>query len=227
MGKGVIDHEYGLHTIKAVVEDLNDMGFKRIIFKTDQEPAAKALQRRVKETWSGEVVVQNSPVGSSQSNGLAEKGVQEVEGQARTLKIALEGRLKVNLPSELPVMMWLIEHAGDLMNRFRVGSDGRTPRERNTGKADSPTMAEFGESILFLPMDRDRGPAAELDSKFMLASGWALRRRPTKPRSVRAQASSERTLSEGGQYLNDDIKRPYSQLLAPLGIQFQVRLQSL
>ena len=149
LGKGVIDHEYGVHTIKAVVDDINDMGFKRIILKTDQEPAAKALQRRVKEVWSGEVVTQNSPVGSSQSNGLAEEGVQEVEGQARTLKIALEGRLKVTIPTELPIMMWLVEQSGDLMNRFRVGKDGRTPRERNTGKEDTPLMAEFGEAVFY------------------------------------------------------------------------------
>ena len=109
---------------------------------------------------------QNSPVASSQSNGLADKAIQEVEGHVRTLKIALEGRLKVSIPSETPIMMWLIEHAGDLMNRFRVGEDGRTPRERNTGKKDFPMMAEFGESVLYLPMDRDRGQTAELDDKF-------------------------------------------------------------
>ena len=49
-GKGIINHGYGLHTIQAVVEDLNDFGYKRFILKTDQEPAARALQRRVKET---------------------------------------------------------------------------------------------------------------------------------------------------------------------------------
>ena len=96
---------------------------------------------------------------------MAEKTVQEVEGQARTLKMALEGCLRCSIPSETPVIMWLIEHAGDLMNRFRVGDDGRTPRERNTGKQDTPMMAEFGESIMYLPMDRDRGQTTELDAK--------------------------------------------------------------
>ena len=73
--KGILSHEYSLHTIQAVVEDLNDLGYKRSILKTGQEPAARVLQRRVKETWTGKVAVQNSPVGSSQSNGMVGKGV--------------------------------------------------------------------------------------------------------------------------------------------------------
>ena len=93
-------------------------------------------------------MVQNRPVGSS-----------------RTLIIALKGRLKFDVPGAFPVVVLPIEHAGDLINRFRTWSDGRKPRERNTGKKDSPLMAEFGESIAYLPMDRDRGQAAELDAK--------------------------------------------------------------
>ena len=36
LGKGIINHEYGLHTIQAVVDDLNDLGYKILILKTDQ-----------------------------------------------------------------------------------------------------------------------------------------------------------------------------------------------
>ncbi len=40
----------------------------------------------------GRVTVETSPVGQIQSNGIAERAIQAVEGQTRVLKDALEGR---------------------------------------------------------------------------------------------------------------------------------------
>ena len=95
LGKGIINHEYGLHTIQAEY----NLSYKRLNLKMDQELAARALQRRVKETWPGEAVVQNRPVGSSQSNDMVEKGIQEVEGQAQTLMIALQAASEWTFPA--------------------------------------------------------------------------------------------------------------------------------
>ena len=48
--------------------------------------------------------------GESQSNGLAERSVGIFEDQFRTLKSALEIRLKHRLPVSHPVTSWLVEH---------------------------------------------------------------------------------------------------------------------
>ena len=54
---------------------------------------------RKKETLAGSypgegrTIHESSPVGSSQSNGFFERGIQDVEGQARTLKLAFESHI--------------------------------------------------------------------------------------------------------------------------------------
>ncbi len=45
------------------------------------------------------MTVEMSPVGQSQSIGVAEQALLAVEGQTRVLKGALEGRLKMRMPA--------------------------------------------------------------------------------------------------------------------------------
>ena len=72
--------------------------------------------------------------GESQTNGLAERAVQAIEDQARTLLVALEARIKVPIPSNHAVLTWVVEHAAYLLNRFQLGPDGFTPFGRRHGK---------------------------------------------------------------------------------------------
>ena len=175
-GMAIATGEYGEHTIKAVVGDVDSLGYKRILLKSDQQPSIKVLQQHVKEVWTGEVVKQNSPVASSQSNGRAEKAIRDLEGHLRTLKLALDSRLGACVPTDAPVILWLVEHSADFISRFRVGRDGKTARERIIGKQDLPNVAEFGESVFYLPLDRDRGQTEELDPKLQVGVWLGLER---------------------------------------------------
>ena len=167
-GKAINAKEYGIHTIRRLLKDFDELGYKKLIPKGDKKASIRALQERIKEAWSGEIILENSPVSSSQSNGVVEKAVQDVEGMVRTCIIALEARLKEKIQTDLPVMQWLIEHSADLIDRFRRGrTDGKTARERRKGKEENPWMAEFGESVHYLPLDRDRGACNEMDPKFL------------------------------------------------------------
>ena len=65
-------------------------------------------------------VAEYSGVGASASNGRAERAVQTVEDQLRTLKSALEVRIDTRVPSDHPVLRWLVEHTASLLNRFKV-----------------------------------------------------------------------------------------------------------
>ena len=69
------------------------MGYRKVILKTEQENPIKTLAARVKVNRESETqtIPELSPKGDSQSNGLAEKGIQEVGGQLRVMKLALEG----------------------------------------------------------------------------------------------------------------------------------------
>ena len=65
-----------------------------LVIKTDQEPAMKAIVNEVcrlrAAAGGGRTVPEMSPVGQSQSNGIAERTAESVEGQARVLRSALE-----------------------------------------------------------------------------------------------------------------------------------------
>ena len=59
--------------------------------------------------------------GESASNGLAERSVGVFMDQLRTLKTALESRLKIRLASSRPITHWLIEHTSYVLSKNIVG----------------------------------------------------------------------------------------------------------
>ncbi len=108
-------------------------------------------------------MLEQSPVGSSASNGVVERGILTVEGQIRVLRDALKGRIKEDVPSDHAVLSWLVEFAAVLVNRYEVGHDGKTPYERSRGKKSKLLGLEFGELLNFrrAPIS---GRLAKLDS---------------------------------------------------------------
>ena len=70
------------------MEDLDNMGYKDIILKSDQEPALRAFMDTVKAHWNENAAYEHSPVGESESNGAVERAMQNWEGQVRTVKDA-------------------------------------------------------------------------------------------------------------------------------------------
>ena len=106
------------------------------VIKSDQEPAIISLQKEIrKELWTeiaeimdkvkdlgttseevesspgGVVILENSPVGESQSNGSVERAIQEVQHQIRKLKLQLEENISQKLENDSPVWPWLIQYA--------------------------------------------------------------------------------------------------------------------
>ena len=51
----------------------------------------------------GRWICENSPVGSSASNGVAERAIQSVQQQVRVLKLALEDKWNMKIPHTHPV----------------------------------------------------------------------------------------------------------------------------
>ena len=52
----------------------------------------------------------------------------------------------------------MIRHAGTLISRYQVGSDGRTAHERLRGRPYDRAIAEFGEKVLYsVPGTSGRG----------------------------------------------------------------------
>ena len=135
--------------VKRVVQDIEELGRSDIILKTDGEPAMVAVQRAVTALRKGMVTKpENPPSYNPQSNGAAEKAVQDVSAQIRTLKLALEARLGITINENSPIMEWIIEHGAYVLSRFSVGHDGMTPYERLTGRKWTRPMLEMGETVM-------------------------------------------------------------------------------
>ena len=68
----------------------------------------------------GEVIIENSPVGESQSNGFVENAVRRAHGQVRTIKLSVQFRSGTILEPESVIIVWMIEYAADLINRYQI-----------------------------------------------------------------------------------------------------------
>jgi len=134
--------------VKRTVQELKEFGHRDIVLKTDGEPALVAVQDKIQSMREGKTVPENPPVYDPQSNGACEKGVQDLTGQVRVLKLALEQRLGCKIKSTDKIMEWMIPHAAFIINKFQVGHDGMTPCERLTGRKWKAFVTEFGEKVL-------------------------------------------------------------------------------
>ena len=136
--------------VKRIGQDLALLGYKRIVFKSDNEPAILALKQAVKNESAVEIVMEESPVGESASNGEVENAIKQVEGQFRTVKSNVEEKYGEKLVSTHMSVPWMIRHAAELIDRFAVGQDGRTSYQRRKGKRFGGQMMEFGEGVMYL-----------------------------------------------------------------------------
>ena len=142
----------GQFAAMRVLEFIKECGAAEteILLKTDQEPAIDALMDDVVKTRGEKITLrEKSPVGSSGSNGVVERGVQFVEGVIRTLLSALEERIGVKIKAEEKIVIFLAEYAAYLLNKREVGKDGKTAYERNKGKKGEVLAVEFGEKLLW------------------------------------------------------------------------------
>ena len=115
-----------------VLGDLEWLGHTRLIMKSDNEPAVKALVARVIELVKIEckdfdqISKEQSAAYDSQSNGGTEVGVRLVRGLLRTVKLCLEERIGKYIPVDHAIVPWMVDHVCLLLNVVVRGSDGIT-----------------------------------------------------------------------------------------------------
>ena len=131
--------------VKQLVRDLEDWGRRDVRLQTDGEPAMLALQQAIAEGRKGETVQRNSLAYNPQSNGGAEKAVQDVTDLMRRMLLGLEAKVRSRLDLTLPWSRWRVRHAAFILTRYQVGHDGLTPWRRLTGRAWNGHVFHFGE----------------------------------------------------------------------------------
>ena len=142
------DHPYAVHRVGIDITSV--LGYKRCFVKTDQERAIRKLKSAVRFEYNVEIPDELAPTGDSQSNGEIEVTVQVVEGQVRTMKCHLENRIQQEIPTEHPVLPWLVRHAGATISRYQRGRDGMTAYRRLKGREFAKSVTEFGECVWYL-----------------------------------------------------------------------------
>ena len=146
--------------INRLADFLKNSGVTKLVYKSDQEPAIRAALEaalrmigRAANPRSNEEVLQLVPEasapGESPSNGRAERAVQTVEDTLRTYLHALEHRLKCKFPTQHPVVRWLYEHVGAMLNRITVNPDGMSPYASLHGRNPTERHIEFGEKVFY------------------------------------------------------------------------------
>ena len=71
---------------------------------------------------------------------------------------ALQCKYQMRFAVDHNILPWFVRHAGDSLNRFQVGKDGRTAVQRLKGRRFARRVVEFGEGIWYLkPQTRTRG----------------------------------------------------------------------
>ena len=139
--------------IKRLVKDIELLGYNKVILKSDNESSILALKKSVKETTKVEIILEESPVGDHQGNGEVENAIKRFAGQFRTLREALETRYQKRITQEHHALPWLINYSSGCINRYQVGSDGKTSHRKWKGKDFNRVIPEFGECILALKLD--------------------------------------------------------------------------
>ena len=81
--------------------------------------------------------------------------MREVKRQCRTLRISPEHNTGVRIADDSPLLGWLPRFAAQVMNKMRIGKDGKTSEMRRTGRRWRLPMAQFGEKVWFRKVGQD------------------------------------------------------------------------
>ena len=130
-------------------EFLNCLGHRKLLLKSDNEPAILALKTSVKKaTEEVDIAFQEVAVGDHAANGMIESEVREIAKECRVIKSCLETRLGVKLDYKHPLLLWIPAYASAIRARCWMLEDGKTPYHRNYGKEYKRKLPAYGEQVL-------------------------------------------------------------------------------
>eukprot|EP00971_Amphidinium_carterae_P048501 955934-Amphidinium_carterae.1 len=127
--------------------------------KCDNEISTVALRYNVRAACLDfEILEESPPVGDHPANGLAEAGVREIKRQMRAIRTSSEEALGARIPDDHPAPAWLPRFAADVINRYRLGTDGFTAEQRRTGRRWRKPCFQFLEKV-FVKIVGEQGPS--------------------------------------------------------------------
>ena len=118
-------------TLETMMEDIEVLGHRQIVFKSDHENLVKEAARRA------DMKLENSPKHRSAANGMVEITEQRVFGRTTVFKDALEANIKQMIEPSTPVMTFMVNHAATIINRLSMDQDGKTQMGESTVPANA------------------------------------------------------------------------------------------
>ena len=125
------------YVVAAFASWIWELGHARLFIQSDGESAILALVLAVRDKViadgkAEQIVCQISPRGSHESNGAAERTVQQVRRMARVFVEHVREKTESVFPPSSPWWAWTLRHAAWTYNRFHVPADTRTtPYSKN------------------------------------------------------------------------------------------------
>ena len=149
-----------------MLQDLSNNGMQnvKLHIKTDQEPSIVNVQTAMQELSLDHIIPLNSPVGESECNGRVENVIKRVQEKVRTLRHHVEYQIKAKIPDDAPIMSWLVTWSAELISKYAVGEDGKSPYGRIRKEDCVTPLVLFGETVLYLPLKtvhRNKGTPAK------------------------------------------------------------------
>ena len=142
------NNEYAL---EVLTDFIKQTGYKRIILKSDQEPAILSLKDFAASALPHvNVTMETSPIGESSSNSIIESQIRRTTALVRVHETCLESHLQKPLETSADIIPWMVRHCAKVFNYYRRNNDGRTPWEIERGRKFNKQMAIVGESVWFL-----------------------------------------------------------------------------
>ena len=157
--KGPVDWVVG-----EVTKFIDNLGYSgiRITLKSDNEVSITSLKTAIAARRVSPTVPIESPAKESKSNGAMEARIKSWQSQFRAQLMDLQDCLGCRIPLGNKIVSWLVTWSATCLNKFKVDSAGRTAYQRVTGKTHNRPLAQFGESVWWIPNGpREIGTKAE------------------------------------------------------------------
>ena len=148
---------------RRIAIDLDNLGYKDLILKSDQEASIVSMGELIKKVWSGNMGLEYSHVKQSQCNGSVERAIKTWKGQVRTMLDALECRVGEAMPPNHAIMSWLIEHAASLTRRCLMRADGQPPPSIHEGESKPQTDCRIRRDGVVPPTTKTWRPRGSAD----------------------------------------------------------------
>ena len=120
------------------------------MIKCDQEESMKRIAELLQERRRPRrTIIEYSPKGSDQSNGVVQNAHYHLEGLLRTMRSDLMEKTGVNVNVKSLLAPWLVRRCAWSLTRFAMGAGGQTAFKRQRGKDYVGETACFGEAICY------------------------------------------------------------------------------